>query len=59
MLARTPIGAAVSALKLGVNPVLLGVQAAYKVADAEDGNAAPTATLVPVPSAAVFHPEKT
>ena len=45
-----------SALKLGVSPVLLGVHAAYKVVETEDGNAEPTATLVPVPSAVVFQP---
>ena len=56
MLARTPIGAVVSALKLGVKPALLGVHAAYKVVEVEEGNTEPAATLVPVPSADVFQP---
>ena len=45
-----------SVLKLGVRFALLGVQAAYKVVEVDDGNAEPTATLVPFPSAAVFQP---
>ena len=56
MLARTPIGAVVSALKLGVKPVLLGSHAAYKVVEIEEGNTEPAATLVPAPSAEVFQP---
>ena len=57
VLARTPIGVAVSALKLGVKPALLGVHAAYKVVEVEEGKTEPAATLVPVPSAEVFQPE--
>ena len=54
--AITPIGLLVFVLKLGVKPVLSGSQAAYKVAEVEDGNVEPGATVIPFPSAAVFHP---
>ena len=56
MPASTPIGLLVFVLKLGVSPSLLGVHAAYKVAETDDGNAEPGSTLVPEPSAAVFQP---
>ena len=59
MPASTPIGLLVFVLKFGVNPSLLGVHVANKVAETEDGNAEPGATLIPEPSAAVFHPANT
>ena len=56
--ASTPIGLLVFVLKLGVNPLLLGVQVAYKVVEVLAGKADPAGTLVPEPLAAVFHPAK-
>jgi hypothetical protein len=43
-------------LKLGVNPVLSGSQAANRVTEVEDGKVESTGTLVPFPSAEVFQP---
>ena len=57
MLASTPIGLFVFVLKLGVNPVLSGVQYAYKVAVPFTEYVAPAAYVVPEPFAAVFQPE--
>ena len=48
--AITPIGLLVFVLKLGVKPVLSGSQAAYKVAEIDDGNDEPGATLSYLPS---------
>ena len=59
VLFKTPIGVLVLVLKLGVRPVLLGVQAANKFVETLPGKDEPAATLVPEPSAAVFQPAKT
>jgi hypothetical protein len=59
VLFKTPIAVLVFVLKLGVKPVLLGVQAAYKVVETLPGKDEPGETLVPEPFAAVFQPAKT
>jgi hypothetical protein len=59
VLFKTPIGVLVFVLKLGVKPVLLGVQAAYKVVETLPGKAEPGVMIVPEPFAAVFQPAKT